>query len=365
MIINKLKLTNYRNYDNLDINLNEKLNIIIGKNAQGKTNILESIYVLALTKSYMSVNDKNLVKFGCNYSIIEGEVKYHDYLKKFKIKISDTGKHVLINDKDIKKMSDYISNLKVIIFSSENIHMLKEGPGVRRKFLNMEISQLSLKYVKILMDYNNIIKQKNEYLKLNNINMDYLSILNNKIAQLSVEIFLFRKDFIESINKILSDIFFEIMGIDGLKIKYISNIDFYDNKEIMIDKCIEKLNRYNEKESLYKISLIGPHRDDFIFVLNDKNVSLHCSQGQLRSIVLSLKLAEVQLFNNKTGESPILLLDDIFSELDSEKKNNLIRYIKDNVQTIITTTDINMIDEKLVKKASVFIINNGKIFPGK
>lgn len=140
------------------------------------------------------------------------------------------------------------------------------------------------------------------------------------------------------------------MGIDGLKIKYISNIDFYDNKEIMIDKCIEKLNRYNEKESLYKISLIGPHRDDFIFVLNDKNVSLHCSQGQLRSIVLSLKLAEVQLFSNKTGESPILLLDDIFSELDSEKKNNLIRYIKDNVQTIITTTDINMIDEKLVKK---------------
>ena len=365
MIIDKLKLTNYRNYERLDIKLNDKLNIIIGKNAQGKTNILESIYVLALTKSYLSINDKNLIKFGCNYSVIESDVKYNGHIKNLKIKIKDTGKQVLINNREIKKLSDYVSNLKVVIFTPENIHMIKEGPSVRRKFLNMELSQLSIKYVKFLMDYNNIIKQKNEYLKLNDKNIDYLNVLNNKIAELSVEIFLFRKEFIDNLNKFIGNIFNEIMGIDGLKIKYISNIDYFEDKKTMVDKCIEKLNKYMEKESVYKISLIGPHRDDFIFVLKEKNVALHCSQGQLRSVLLSLKLAEIQLFSEQDCDSPILLLDDIFSELDNEKKNNLIKYINDSIQTIITTTDINMIDKKLVEKASIFEINDGKLFPGK
>ena len=365
MIISKLKLINFRNYEKIDISLNDKLNIIIGKNAQGKTNILESIYVLAITKSYLGINDRNLIKFGSNYSVIECDVKYNDYTKNFKIRMTDKGKQVLINNKELKKLSDYISNLRVIIFSPENIYMIKEGPSVRRKFLNMELSQLSTKYVKFLTDYNGIIKQKNEYLKVNTKNLDYLEILNKKIAELSVEIYLLRKEFIDNLNKFIGKIFEEIMGINGLKIKYVSNVDYYEEKRIMIDKCFEKINNYIDKESLYKISLIGPHRDDFIFVLNGRNVALHCSQGQMRSILLSLKLAEIELFNMKYMEPPILLLDDIFSELDNEKKNNLIKYINNNIQTIITTTDINMIDKNLVRKANIYEIINGKLFPGK
>ena len=365
MVIEKIKLKNYRNYDNLEIVLNKKLNIIIGKNAQGKTNILESIYVLALTKSYLGVNDKNLIKLGNDYAILEAYTLLNSGHKKFRILINDNGKQVLINEKEIKKLSDYVSNLKVIIFSPENIKMIKDGPSIRRKFLNMEISQISIKYVKLLMDYNNIIHQKNEYLKLNNINKDYLSILNDEIAKLSVEIYLLRRKFLSDINVFIGKIYYEIMGMSGLKIRYISNIDYFEDKKEMVDKYREKLEKYLEKEILYKISLIGPHRDDFIFVLNDKNIALYGSQGQLRSVILALKLSEIELFKKSSNDDPILLLDDIFSELDTDKKNNLIKYINDNIQTIITTTDINMIDEKLVKKASIFEIKNGNLFPGK
>ena len=365
MVIKKIKLKNYRNYDDLEIALNEKLNIIIGKNAQGKTNILESIYVLSLTKSYLNINDKNLIKLGNNYSILEAETILNNIPKKFKILINDNGKKVIINGREIKKLSEYISNLKVVIFSPENIRMIRDGPSVRRKFLNMELSQISPLYVRLLMDYNNIIRQKNEYLKLDKINIEYLKILNKKIAELSVNIYIYRKEFIDKLCNFIDNIYYKIMGIQGLRIKYISNIDYFEDKSMMIAKYTEKLEKYLEKEILYKVSLIGPQRDDFIFVLNDKNISLYGSQGQLRSVILSLKLSEIELIKNECNEEPILLLDDIFSELDIEKKNNLINYINDNTQTIITTTDINMIDEKLVKKASIFEINDGKLFPGK
>ena len=365
MIIEKIKLKNYRNYDSLEIDLNKKLNIIIGKNAQGKTNILESIYVLSLTKSYLGVNDKNLIKLGNNYAILEANTILNSGPKKFKVLIKDNGKQVIINGNEVKKLSDYVSNLKVIIFSPENIRMIKEGPSVRRKFLNMEISQISIKYVKLLINYNNIIRQKNEYLKLDNKNIDYLDVLNDEIAKLSVEIYLLRRKFLDNINTYIDRIYYEIMGMQGLRVRYISNIDYFENKKEMVDKYREKLDKYLEKEMLYKISLIGPHRDDFIFVLNDKNIALYGSQGQLRSVILALKLSEIELFKKSSDDDPILLLDDIFSELDIDKKNNLIKYINDNIQTIITTTDINMIDEKLVKKASIFEIQNGKLFPGK
>ncbi len=365
MIIEKIKLKNYRNYDSLEINLNEKLNVIIGKNAQGKTNLLESIYVLSLTKSYLGVNDKNLIKLGNNYAILEADAILNSGPKKFKLLIKDNGKQVIINGKEIKKLSDYVSNLKVIIFSPENIRMIKEGPSIRRKFLNMEISQISMKYVKLLMDYNNIVRQKNEYLKLDNKNKDYLNILNDEVAKLSVEIYLLRRKFLDNINMFIDKIYYEIMGMQGLKIKYISNIDYFEDKKEMVDKFREKIDKYLEKEMLYKISLIGPHRDDFIFVLNDKNIALYGSQGQLRSVILALKLSEIELFKQSGDDDPILLLDDIFSELDLDKKNNLIKYINNNIQTIITTTDINMIDENLVKKANIFEIKNGKLFPGK
>ena len=366
MIINKIKLTNYRNYDSIELDLNNKLNILIGDNAHGKTNILEAIYVLSITKSYLNINDKNLIKFDKGYSIIEASILSDNINKKLKVLLNSKGKQVLVNGKEIKKLSDYISNLKIIIFSPDNIRMIKEGPSVRRKFLNVELSQNNNKYVKVLMDYNNIICQKNEYLKkIDNINSSYLDILNDKICELGVYIIKCRDEFIKKINIYISDIFNEITGINGLKVKYLSNIDIIDDNNEMTNNFKNKIISNKEKEFNYKVSLIGPHRDDFIFILNNKNLALYGSQGQMRCAILSLKLAEVKLFCSVSNDFPILLLDDIFSELDVDKKNNLIKYINDDVQTIITTTDINLIDKELVEKASVFKIKDAKVYKEK
>lgn len=364
MIINKIKLKNYRNYDDIELELGDRLNIIIGDNAQGKTNLLESIYVLSITKSYMNINDRNLIKFEKDFSILEADVVSNLVHKNLKVVINQKGKNVLINNKEIKKLSSYISNLKVIIFSPDNIRMIKDGPGVRRKFLNIEISQLSDRYMKILMDYNNIISQKNEYLKGDSKkDLRYLSILNDKICDLSIYLSKMRNTFLNNINKYIERIFYEITGIEGLCIKYLSNVELGNDN--IKSNFRQKLDKYLVKEINYKVSLVGPHRDDFIFILNGKNLSLYGSQGQLRCAVLSLKLAEVKIFSELNNDYPILLLDDIFSELDIIKKNNLIKYINDDVQTIITTTDINLIDEKLVKKANIFKISDAKLFPGK
>ncbi len=362
MVIDKIKLRNYRNYDKLELSLNHKLNIIIGDNAQGKTNLLESIYVLSITKSYLHIADKNLIKLGNNFSVLEALVINSTSKKNLKLIISNKGKNVLINDKEVSKLSDYITNLKVIIFSPDNIRMIKDGPSVRRKFLNIEISQLSLKYIRSLMDYNKLINQKNEYLKLSGKkNYDYLSIMNDKICDLAIYIIKLRLEFINEINEYIDDIFFEITSSRGLCLKYISNILIDEDVNLMKNNFKNKLNSYLDKEINYKMSLIGPHRDDFIFSFNDKNLSLYGSQGQLRCAILALKLAEVKIFSKVSNDYPILLLDDIFSELDIGKKNNLIKYINDNVQTIITTTDINLIDNELVKKASIFTIKDGNL----
>ena len=359
MKIKKIILKNYRNYDNLEIDFNDNLNIIIGDNAQGKTNLLESIYVLAVTKSFLSITDKGLIKFDNKFSIIKGVLDSNNSKDNLEILFNDNGKVVRINNKEIKKLSDYISKMNVVIFSTDNIRMFKESPGARRKYFNVQISQMNRKYLKLLNDYNVILRQRNEFLKIINLNKksdtDYLDILDNKYVDISLDIYNYRNEYVDSINNYLDDMFYSITDNKGLKLKYISNMD--NDREVLLDKLKKNLN----KEIMYKMTLIGPNRDDFCFYLDNKNLSLYGSQGQIRSAVLALKMSEVLLFTDKVGESPILLLDDMFSELDINKRNNILRHLINDVQTVITTTDIENISEDIRKKANVYKIENGKI----
>ena len=188
-----------------------------------------------------------------------------------------------------------------------------------------------------------------------------MDVLSENYCSISVEICLLRKDFIEKINLYLSKIYFEIMGYENLEIRYVSNVPFFDNKKIMIENFKKNLTDNFEKEKRYGSTILGIHRDDFVFFLDGKELSIYGSQGQIRVAVLSLKLAELILFKEKDGEYPILLLDDIFSELDIEKRNRLIKYILNDVQTIITTTDVDCLDTELVSKAKIFSISDGMI----
>ena len=363
MIIKNIKLKNFRNYENLDFVLNNRLNIIIGNNAQGKTNILESIYFLSLTKSFFAVNDKVVMKKNCLYARIDGIITSNNGWNNLSILVNSCGKYLKIGNKEIKKSSDYLGNLKVILFSPDNIRLLKEGPSIRRRFLNIEISQLSKRYILILNQFNDLLKQRNEYLKnIRNslVDKDYMLILNQKFAELAYQIYNFRNDFIVEINKRIKDIYKSIINIDNIEIKYITDVKLND-KEIMINEIIDRLDKNYDKEILYGNTLIGPQRDDFSILLNGNDISSYGSQGQMRIAILSVKLSEIDIIFNKFGEYPVILLDDIFSELDVDKRNKLIKYLNCDKQVIITTTDIENINEELVNNAKLFKIDNGKV----
>lgn len=366
MKIIKLKLKKYRNYNNLDIELSPNLNIFIGNNAQGKSNILESVFVLALTKSYMNVKDQYLIKDNEDFTRLEGIFLDDKELKhKFEVVITDSSKKLKVDKKEIKKYSEYISLVKVLVFSPYNVNFVKDGPNVRRKDINMVISQLSTSYVKILQSYNVVLKKRNQFLKnvgrVSEYERIYLDNINGKFSTLAVDIVNERKEFIDNINRYINDIYNEIMGYEGLKLCYVSNVLVDDDRNVMICKLSDKLQNNFDREKLYGMSLFGPHRDDFLFQLNGKDLSIYGSQGQIRAAILALKLSELLVFKDLDGNYPILLLDDIFSELDIEKRNRLVKYILDDVQTIITTTDIDLIDDELVDRARVFHVSGGKI----
>ncbi len=367
MFLSKISLRNFRNYNKLDINLDKNLNIFIGKNGQGKTNILESIYILALTKSYRLGVETNLIKIGEESTKIKGTLKYNKIIKDLEFFLSKDNKTVKINKTNIKKISEYINNLNVIIFSPDDLEIIKGSPNIRRNYLNIEISQIFNNYIDLNNKYNKILKIRNEYLKMLNLNTiadkRYLDILTDKLILLAIEIYKYRIKYINEINNNISSIYFNITNINNLKIKYNSNINLEninDDKKIY-DEMKNKYNQNYKKELFQGMTLYGPHRDDFSFYIDDNDLKFFGSQGQQKLAIIALKLSEINIFKNETNTNPILLLDDIFSEIDLEKKNKLLKYLNEDIQIIITTTDLKNINKKLVNNAKIFEINSGSI----
>lgn len=365
MIIKNLKLKNYRNYRELNIQLSDKLNIFIGDNAQGKSNILESIVVLALTKSYFNVRDKDLINDDSDCANIFATVLSDKKCDDLFISFNENIKKIRVNNVEIKKYSDYISKVRFILFGPNDISFINETPAVRRKYFNIEISQLSKRYVLLVQKYNALLKKRNLFLKtvseLGKCDDFYLNILNDNFASLAVDITLEREKFVRYVNNNISSIFNEISGYGYLSLKYINSISLDSDKNSMKLKFLDKLKKNFDREKMYGMTLFGPHRDDYSLVLDDKDLSVYGSQGQKRVAILSLKLSEIYIFKDILNDYPILLLDDVFSELDINKKNRLVNYILDDVQTIITTTDLNMIDESLIEKAKIFKISGGRV----
>lgn len=366
MYLSKIELSHYRNYKKAKIKLSDGVNIFIGDNAQGKTNILESIYILALTKSHRVGFENNIIQDGYLSCKINGVLKNNKLVKELKLIINSENKKVFIDNKEIKKIASYISNMNVIMFCPNDLDIIKGSPQIRRNLLNIEISQLYPFYVNYLNEYNKILKNRNEYLKQMNINgmtdQRYLDILNEKLVSRGCDIYLYRKKYLDYINSKIKNIYKNIIGIDDLNIIYENNIDIdkYDEDSIK-EKFLKKLNTNLKREIMQGMTLYGPHRDDFSFILENKNMKTYGSQGQQRIAIISFKLAEVSLFKEEKDTTPILLLDDIFSELDIKKRNRLIKYIPENVQTIITTTDLKNIQKKIVNNSKIFIVKDGII----
>lgn len=366
MKIRDIKLLNFRNYDDLKLEFSDNINIIIGNNGEGKTNILESVYVLSLTKSNRYGVDNDLIQFGKENLRIEGNVIDDDLLRKFSVSLSKNKKNVFINGKEIRKISDYISNFCVISFSPLDLEIIKGSPSIRRNFLNIEISQLYNSYINYLNEYNYILKMRNDYLKKMNLNAmidkRYLDIINDKLIDKAIKIYDYRFKFVNEINSLIENIFYKIAGLKSLKIEFDNSLGLGNYDDELIRKTMnDKFKKNYHQELMLGNTLNGPHRDDFKFMLNDMDMKLYASQGQQRLAIIAFKIAELFIFKRIKKSYPVLLLDDIFSEIDIKKRNKIIKYLNNDIQTIITTTDLVDIQEDWLKKARVFKIKNGKI----
>ncbi|MEN2766779.1 DNA replication/repair protein RecF [Ornithinibacillus xuwenensis] len=368
MHIEELKLKNYRNYQNLEIRFDDKVNVIIGENAQGKTNLMEAIYLLAFTKSHRTSKEKELIRWDEEYAKIEGRVKKRNQTIPLEFVISTKGKKAKLNHLEQRRLSDYIGNLNVVMFAPEDLTLVKGPPQIRRRFIDMELGQIQPRYIYHLGQYQKVLKQRNHLLKQmqrdRTINRVMLGVLTEQLVEHASIILERRFAFLELLRKWAKPIHHGISHeLEELEIVYSPTIEVLESttKEKIESNYQEKFKQIEEKEIERGTSLIGPHRDDILFYVNGKDVQTYGSQGQQRTTALSIKLAEIDLIYNEVGEYPILLLDDVLSELDDFRQSHLLNTIQGKVQTFVSTTSVDGIHHETLEKAEIFRVKNGTV----
>ena len=334
MWIKKIKINNFRNYEKEEINLEKNINIFYGQNAQGKTNIIESIFLCSLGKSFRAKKDNEMIKLNEQNAMVEIEYEKSDRDGKIKIEIGNK-KNIYLNGIKIKKLSELLGNLNIVIFTPDDINILKGGPQNRRRFLDIMISQLRPNYMHILSLYLKTIEQRNKYLrqiKEEHKDENLLEIWDEKLAEYALKIYEYRKEFIEKIIKKINIIHKNITtGEEQIELEYITECN---SKE----KYLKLLKERRKLDIIKGFTTKGIHRDDFMIYINKKDIKIFGSQGQNRTAMLSLKLAELQVIYDEIGEYPILLLDDFMSELDRTRRKNFLENIE-GTQVIITGTE--------------------------
>ena len=359
MKIHHLKLLNFRNYEKMEVSFSPKYNIIFGNNGSGKTNLVESIYVLALTKSFRGTVDKILLMNSKDVCRIEGEVS-DKYTNKYKLILKDGGKKVKINNTKVDKLSDYISQISVVLFNPDDLRFIKDSPTIRRKAINLEISQINNSYLKNLNMYNKLLKQRNSYLKTTNINAnsssEFLTILTNKLVDYGEKIYESRRKYINLLNQKIGELYNSICGIQDLNLEYSSDYKDFDREKIL-KKYQDNLNR----DIILGKTTVGIHHDDIKFKLEGYNIKDYGSEGQQKNAIIAYKLTELEIFYQIRGNYPILILDDLFSELDRLKINNILNLINDDIQTFITTTEIDKINDNVLSNSKLFEVVDGYV----
>ena len=372
MKLTELNLHHFRNYDEAQVEFSPQINVLIGENAQGKTNLLESIYVLAMTRSHRTNNDRELIEFGKDAAQIKGTVQRELGSLKLELDIGKHGKKAKANHLEKARLSEYLGQLNVILFAPEDLALVKGAPTVRRRFIDMEFGQVSPKYLHDLTQYRDILKQRNRYLKQLQSHEArdqlYLEVLSEQLAAVGGAIISQRVKFLSELEGYAQELHQSItQGRENLTFEYSSAVkDASTLTEVELSEALMDLYRQNQSKEIFQgTTLYGPHRDDVRFLINHKNVQTYGSQGQQRTTALSVKLAEIDLMKNQTGEYPILLLDDVLSELDGARQTHLLKTIQDKVQTFLTTPGLSDVARNLIKEPRIFHIRDGQIIPEK
>lgn len=362
MKVNSLCLDNFRNYNHFFIEFDRDINILTGSNGQGKTNLIEAIYLLSVGKSFKTHINKQMIMFDCEFAKVKGEVTSNNKLRSLEMILGSDFKRAKIDDQDIYKISEYVGLLNVVVFVPDDLYLIKGSPNNRRRFIDLELSKISPIYVFNLSKYNNLLKERNKYLKiLNQKNRDgdeYLEVLDEQMARLQVELIKKRIDFIKNLNQKVTSIYNLIAKNDNEKISL--RYRCFLKQELTYENILALYKKNHQRDIRYMQSHLGIHKDDLKIFMNGNAADLFASQGQQRTIVLSLKIALIELIKDEIGEYPVLLLDDVLSELDEARKNMLLDILNQKIQTFITTTSIDGINHQIVEKAKKIYIKGGK-----
>ena len=357
MIIKSIEIENYRNYDKQEIVFDEKTNIIFGDNAQGKTNILEAVFISGTTKSHRGSKDGEIVGFGKEDAFIRALYEKNGVEQKVNMQLrSKKKKSVFVNGQPLKRAAELMGLVNIVIFSPEDLGIIKSGPALRRRFMDMQLCQLDKSYLYDLTNYNKIVGQRNKLLKsmgkMKEIS-DTIDVWDEQLVFYGTKVIKRRKKFINDLCPVMKKINSDISGRDD-RFNVIYDMDCSD------EEYGDRLKKNKEKDLIYKTTSVGPHRDDLKFFINDIDIRVFGSQGQQRTAALALKLSEVEFVKMNIGDTPILLLDDVLSELDSNRQNFLLSSIKD-IQTIITCTGLDDFIKNRFTIDKCFYVKNGKI----
>jgi len=357
MLIKKIRLNNYRNYNELQIEFSEDSNLLYGDNAQGKTNILESIYVCCTTKSHQGSKDNEIIKIGENESHIKMYIEKNGlehvidmHLKKNK------AKGIAINGVPIRKSSELIGMVNVILFSPEDLNIIKNGPAERRRFLDMELCQLDRIYIDNLSRYNKVLSQRNHLLKqikYDEALKDTVSVWNEQLLRYGEYIIKAREEYIDLIRPIAKDIHYTITGKK-------EELDISYEPKVTVEEFRKKLEESIDRDISQCVTHYGPHRDDMKFIVGDMDMRTYGSQGQKRTSALSLKLSEIEIVKKRTNDIPILLLDDVLSELDRNRQTYLLKCLS-GIQTIITCTGLEEFVNYNTNSSRIYKVVNGTV----
>ena len=359
VVIDSLDLKNYRNYDILDMNFDKNVNIIYGDNAQGKTNILESIYMCATSRSHRGSKDKEMIRFGESESHIKANVLKNNINYRIDMHLKgNKAKGIAINGIPIKKAVDLFGIIQIVLFSPEDLNIIKNGPSERRRFIDMELSQLDKIYLDCLINYNKVVNQRNSLLKEYAFSgrediISSLDIWDMQLVKYGNDVIKSREKFVKEINDLVKSIHTKLSGDR-------------EQLEIIYEPCVKEqdfeseLVRVRDRDLKFKCTNIGPHKDDMCFLINGMDVRKYGSQGQQRTAALSLKLAEIELVKQIIHDTPVLFLDDVLSELDSRRQNFLLDSIG-NIQTMITCTGLDEFINNRFSINKIFKVVNGTV----
>lgn len=354
MYLKNIVLGNYRNLVNTQLDFSYKINVFTGKNGQGKTNLLESIYFVSLTKSFKTTRLSDIINFNESDFYIQANIIKNNYPYHIDLMFDKNIKHIKINNNNESKFKDVVGLLNAVLFVPEDLLLLRGSPKLRRKMFDIELSKVYPKYLISLSSYYHVLKQRNSYLKSSDIDKLVLETYDSQLAKYGSIIIDFRSKFMVELSYHTNDFYKIISGSqDELLLNYLPSID------ININSYIDSLSKTMDRDRFLQQTNLGVHRDDFMVYINEKDAATYASQGEQRTIVLAIKLALVEYIFRQTKEYPILLLDDVMSELDETRQENLLKYLNMKVQTFITTTNIDNLNSSILELSKLFIIENG------